>query len=100
MPLAASYKAKPAAKPSAQVPKKGMRRGFFDAPRRKPAAKRKEDGVVELRGPKGGGGGGGGIGSGAKGPSVPDWMRIDPNSDQAKLMQMKDKVSGGRRARR
>ena len=69
---------------------KGMRRGFFDAPRKpRGAAARKtkqKEGMVELRGKK---------------PNnttrsvedkIPEWMKIDPNSDQAKLMQMKEKV--------
>ena len=79
--------------------KKGLRRGFFDAPRKrtkpKGNASQKPDreGLVEIKAKKSGPGG--------SGPEskVPDWMKIDPNSDQAKLMQMKDKVSTRRNER-
>ena len=100
-----AYEVKP--KPKKPPASKGIRRGFFDAPRKKggkassttagaSAGKKKsnssssssssgssskDEDVVELKGK-----------SGQKGNKVPDWMKIDPSSDQAKLMQMKDKI--------
>ncbi|QDZ26102.1 hypothetical protein HOP50_20g86690 [Chloropicon primus] len=91
-----AYAAKPAARAASKAApvKQGMRRGFFDAPRKKPQQqekkkKKKKDGMVEIKAWKGGGDLGG-QGSQTK---VPEWMKIDPNSDQAKLMQMKEKVA-------
>ena len=90
--LAGGYAVKPAAKAASKAApvKQGMRRGFFDAPRKKPQQKQKQkDGMVEIKAGKAREGLGG-QGSQTK---VPEWMKIDPNSDQAKLMQMKEKVA-------
>ena len=100
-----AYEVKP--KPKKPPASKGIRRGFFDAPRKKggkassttagasagkkkssstsssssSSSSSKDEDVVELKGK-----------SGQKGNKVPEWMKIDPSSDQAKLMQMKDKI--------
>ena len=67
---------------------KGIKKGFFDAPRRKkaPAGKSRDDpDVVEVKAAKKS------APFGAAKP-VPEFMKIDPNSDEAQLRQMKEKM--------
>ena len=98
---AASDKPKPTPEPAAAASKAkskkqagGIRRGFFDAPtkRRDGRAPKRSDGgaeVVELKAPKRGADG---LGASGRASRVPEFMRIDPASEEAQLQAMKGKL--------